>query len=1530
MAVIKAFKIEMTGGGEVKKDIDNIKSAMDAAAKSIKAAKAELNTLLNTGGDSAAVSGLEKKILSLEKALKSLAVQKKAAETDDKRAAQAAKLLADARLKEAQAEKVAAQAAQARSATMIAQEKELDRLTAKEERETKALQAQKQMLDALPGSYRAITAAQKQLRPFIQSGGAGGTTNFNGQNINFDQAIQEYKRLSEAEQNFRRQFTRDGLLVGEYASGIAQSFKNLGIDDILKKQVTGAKRSLGELENATKGLVVAYRQAQASGTGDLNKLEKEIHDNVVETQKLQKSIADAEISLKGMGGVGGQITGAINRNFKELKNSIAQFALGYVGFQAIFTGIQKTFSDTVALDSFNTALKNISGTESELAINQAFLAELTERLGIEYVGSANAFKSFYAASTLAGISADETRRIFASTAAATANLKLSQEDTNGVLLAFSQIASKGKVQAEELRGQIGERVPGAFAIAAKAIGVTQAELNKMLEQGQVIATDFLPKFAAELGKTFGGDTTKNVEGLQASINRLKNEFTKLLDDNREGLVSFFSFLVNAFKLLIASLPTIVTLLAAYAVGWTVANAQMIIQRGLLIAQNTLMPILIALTGGYANALKVQAFAANLANKAMGFLSKALGNPYFKVFAGVIGISAIALNSFGKSAEAASVSLGKAALKQQFLAEAQREANKSVAETLAKEQALLAIIKDRTLADETRQKALNDLKGIMGEYGKALTLENVLTAEGTKQLALFNAQLLERGRLTAANAIKDRENAKLSTLIQNQFDIENAIKNKGVINTGEISEDLLSAYYEATGRSASAIGAFLGKQVGVDFEYSGKDLKIFSDIIKKRIAAQLSKTTAAELAAQETQQGSTDLAKTPLASVYDVFQRLVNNGGTEKEFQDLLKRVQEQQKSTKLLSKEYKDLRALEEKIKNLIDPKKGSAGRSSRLTGGQKDLFKEIDAQRDQELADERRYFSTGLENEKNYLRETYSINAGAIDAKLALLKRRNAEEIKLEAELQLEKITLAQETNKKLFDLDNQVAENALRNVTRENQRQLAATETNPELSETGRVQAKENFLNEQLKAQIVFNQQQIALEKFYGIQSIDNEQRRKEAIEKINAELLENLQKFPEARARDIQNAADKQAAQYQAAIATRTIAILDSDMSYRKKAMALKKLESDETKILLANDVAALKRQVEENDKLLAKKLISEKQYQEKYAEYKRAEAALLKLTQNENLSNTEKLILAMKGLKDAFADNVLGIKSYTNDAAGEAEKMGDLIDQTLANVQTAITTAYDSYFKREESKIDQQTEINKGFLDRERERVLATAQSEDERASINRKFDKENEKLEKKAAERKKKLALKQLAIDFAVAAIKSFATFGWPLGLVAVAGLGLAYLAQRQAIQQQEFAEGGRVQPLKNGKINRSPNIKRKRNGDNVVATVKTGEVILNERQQKLLGGVHTFRRIGVPGFATGGAVGSQLGTQLRPPTFNSGFYSSGVNDNDTSQQMDELRTMVKELGGMIYAADAKQVVLNPHAVTGAQDRKRKDVSVATI
>jgi tape measure domain-containing protein len=134
---------------------------------------------------------------------------------------------------------------------------------------------------------------------------------------------------------------------------------------------------------------------------------------------------------------------------------------------------------------------------------------------------------------------------------------LSAEDSKGAMLALGQIMGKGKVQAEELRGQIGERIPGAFQIAARAMGMTTMQLDKAMEKGEIMAEDFLPRFANELKNTFGGGLETAVNSSQANFERFNNMMTDLkvnlgntlmpiINRVMSGLQSAFNFLkVNA-------------------------------------------------------------------------------------------------------------------------------------------------------------------------------------------------------------------------------------------------------------------------------------------------------------------------------------------------------------------------------------------------------------------------------------------------------------------------------------------------------------------------------------------------------------------------------------------------------------------------------------------------------------------------------------------------------------------------------------------------------------------------------------------------------------------------------------------------------------------------------------------------------------------------------------------------------------------------------------------------------------------------
>lgn len=234
--------------------------------------------------------------------------------------------------------------------------------------------------------------------------------------------------------------------------------------------------------------------------------------------------------------------------------SAASFTLaaaGIAGLGAAITGAARAAVDTtVKFDRMNAVLKTVTGSHEEAGNEMQFVREISERLGLELISTADAYGKLVASAKGTVLEGEQTRRIFESVANAASRLSLSSDQMAGALLAIQQMISKGNVQAEELRGQLGERLPGAFQIAARAMGMTTSELNKMLVEGKVLAEDMLPKFADELNRTFGGGG--RVDGAQASINRLSNaweEFKKTFTntDFVVGTINTLTDAINAIK-----------------------------------------------------------------------------------------------------------------------------------------------------------------------------------------------------------------------------------------------------------------------------------------------------------------------------------------------------------------------------------------------------------------------------------------------------------------------------------------------------------------------------------------------------------------------------------------------------------------------------------------------------------------------------------------------------------------------------------------------------------------------------------------------------------------------------------------------------------------------------------------------------------------------------------------------------------------------------------------------------------------------
>ena len=272
---------------------------------------------------------------------------------------------------------------------------------------------------------------------------------------------------------------------------------------------------------------------------------------------LKKATAKALGLDKAMGGIGDKTSKGsrgIGSMAGSLKGLIGPLALAAAGMKA-FQFASESVATAREFESLTNAINFASGSAEEGAKNMEFLRSRADLLGTDLLSSTEGFKTLSAAMLGSKLEGQATRDIFDGVQVAATAMGLSSENAKGTFLALGQIMGKGKVQAEELRGQIGERIPGAFNIAARAMGVSTQELNKMMEQGKLLAEDFLPKFSNELKKTFGEALPTAAQSSQAQFNRFNNSMLELKISIGNKLMPVINRLMSGFKSLMSFLST---------------------------------------------------------------------------------------------------------------------------------------------------------------------------------------------------------------------------------------------------------------------------------------------------------------------------------------------------------------------------------------------------------------------------------------------------------------------------------------------------------------------------------------------------------------------------------------------------------------------------------------------------------------------------------------------------------------------------------------------------------------------------------------------------------------------------------------------------------------------------------------------------------------------------------------------------------------------------------------------------------------
>lgn len=227
------------------------------------------------------------------------------------------------------------------------------------------------------------------------------------------------------------------------------------------------------------------------------------------------------------------------------------------------------------------------------------------------------------------------------------------------------------------------------------------------------------------------------------------------------------------------------------------------------------------------------------------------------------------------------------------------------------------------------------------------------------------------------------------------------------------------------------------------------------------------------------------------------------------------------------------------------------------------------------------------------------------------------------------------------------------------------------------------------------------------------------------------------------------------------------------------------------------------------------------------------------------------------------------------AAANQRRNEIFQQQIESTEANITEL--------EERAGKATGIRKRLLEQQvaQEKKLLAEQT---------KLQEEEQKKQRKAAKRN---AIIQSIIEGSLAVVRSLNTPPVPNFPLAIAS-GVFAAIQTATIAAQPLATGG-VVGISGRRVTDRANMPTRSNGDNVLATVKRGEVVLNERQQAALGGAATFRSIGVPGFATGGMVSPPLPAPSLPRTISDAGNVIAALDRKTdaiSARIDRLRAFV--------------------------------------
>lgn len=239
---------------------------------------------------------------------------------------------------------------------------------------------------------------------------------------------------------------------------------------------------------------------------------------------------------------------------KAMSDSMRNMARSYLSVFAVVGGGGMAAKSGMNLASAQVGLITGTGSYEAAGKELEFLKEVSRVYGTATTDTIKAYGKISAGAKTAGLSVEQIRELFIGLNEAAVGFSLTADEMTGVFKAITDSFSKGTLMAEELKGQLGDRMPVAIGAMSKALGVTTPQLFKMMENGELISSEVLPKLSKGL-QAMARDSGGFAAGMKASgreMSRFGSMFEQSIGKSFEsglerGLAEFFKYMTAITK-----------------------------------------------------------------------------------------------------------------------------------------------------------------------------------------------------------------------------------------------------------------------------------------------------------------------------------------------------------------------------------------------------------------------------------------------------------------------------------------------------------------------------------------------------------------------------------------------------------------------------------------------------------------------------------------------------------------------------------------------------------------------------------------------------------------------------------------------------------------------------------------------------------------------------------------------------------------------------------------------------------------------